>query len=297
MGKLLDRINECGDIKKIKKEEYDELASEIRAFILENVSKTGGHIASSLGAVELTMALHLCLDLPKDKLIWDVGHQSYTHKLLSGRKDAFGSLRKYGGLSGFTNMKESPADAFGAGHSSTSISAAIGYCRARDLMGEDYNVVCVIGDGSMTGGMAYEALNDANSLKSNLIIILNDNEMSIGKNVGGLSKYLNHIRTRKSYMDLKEDLKNKLSKIPKGESLVKSMSRSKDNLRQLILEGGFFEDLGIDYMGPIDGHNINELVRTINAAKRRNEAVLIHVVTKKGKGYEPAERDPQAYHG
>ena len=298
MSGYLDRINEANDIKKIEPEAYDALASEIRSFIIEYVSEHGGHLASNLGVVELTMALHLCMDFPNDKLIWDVGHQAYTHKLLTGRKEDFSGLRTFGGMSGFPKHKESPCDAFDTGHSSTSISAALGYARARDLKGEDRNVVAVIGDGSLTGGMAYEALNNVSHLKSNMIIVLNDNKMSISENVGGLSKHLTALRTRESYMDFKMDVEKKLKQIPHvGDSVARSVKKSKDSIRQLFVKGGFFEDFGIKYIGPIDGHDIKEMVRVLNALKRLNEPVVMHVVTQKGRGYVPAEQNPSAFHG
>ena len=298
MSGYLDRINEANDIKKIEPEAYDALASEIRSFIIESVSEHGGHLASNLGVVELTMALHLCMDFPNDKLIWDVGHQAYTHKLLTGRKEDFSGLRTFGGMSGFPKHKESPCDAFDTGHSSTSISAALGYARARDLKGEDRTVVAVIGDGSLTGGMAYEALNNVSHLKSNMIIVLNDNKMSISENVGGLSKHLTALRTRESYMDFKMDVEKKLKQIPHvGDSVARSVKKSKDSIRQLFVKGGFFEDFGIKYIGPIDGHDIKEMVRVLNALKRLNEPVVMHVVTQKGQGYVPAEKNPSAFHG
>lgn len=298
MSGYLDRINEANDIKKIEPEAYDALASEIRSFIIESVSEHGGHLASNLGVVELTMALHLCMDFPNDKLIWDVGHQAYTHKLLTGRKEDFSGLRTFGGMSGFPKHKESPCDAFDTGHSSTSISAALGYARARDLKGEDRTVVAVIGDGSLTGGMAYEALNNVSHLKSNMIIVLNDNKMSISENVGGLSKHLTALRTRESYMDFKMDVEKKLKQIPHvGDSVARSVKKSKDSIRQLFVKGGFFEDFGIKYIGPIDGHDIKEVVRVLNALKRLNEPVVMHVVTQKGRGYVPAEQNPSAFHG
>ncbi len=248
--------------------------------------------------LELTMALHLCMDFPNDKLIWDVGHQAYTHKLLTGRKEDFSGLRTFGGMSGFPKHKESPCDAFDTGHSSTSISAALGYARARDLKGEDRTVVAVIGDGSLTGGMAYEALNNVSHLKSNMIIVLNDNKMSISENVGGLSKHLTALRTRESYMDFKMDVEKKLKQIPHvGDSVARSVKKSKDSIRQLFVKGGFFEDFGIKYIGPIDGHDIKEMVRVLNALKRLNEPVVMHVVTQKGRGYVPAEQNPSAFHG
>lgn len=259
---------------------------------------SGGHLASNLGVVELTMALHLSLELPKDKLIWDVGHQSYTHKILTGRKDGFDQLRKYGGMSGFPKRKESACDAFDTGHSSTSISAGIGYACARDLMKEDYSVVSVIGDGALTGGMAYEALNNASQLKSNFIIVLNDNEMSISENVGGISSYLSNIRTSESYTGLKTGIENTLNKIPGyGDRLIKGIRNTKQGIKQFFVPGMFFEEMGIKYFGPVDGHNIGQMLRIFRDAKKVNGAVLVHVKTKKGKGFEPAERMPSRFHG
>ena len=298
MSDLLKDIQKANDIKNILPEKYGELAQEIRDFIIQSVSETGGHLASNLGVVELTMALHLCLDFPKDKLIWDVGHQSYTHKILTGRKDAFGGLRSYGGISGFPKQKESDCDAFDTGHSSTSISAALGYAKARDLAGEHYTVAAVIGDGSMTGGMAYEALNNVARLNSGLIIILNDNKMSISENVGGFSKYLNDLRMRQSYVNLKDDVETALRRIPRiGDSVAEGVKRSKDSLKQMLMPNGFFEALGIDYLGPIDGHDIRQLIRGITVAKRSRRPIVLHVLTKKGRGYEPAENSPSDFHG
>ena len=295
---FLEKINKPNDIHKIALADFPQLADEIRQFLIESVSRTGGHLASNLGAVELTLAIHNVLDFPEDKLIWDVGHQAYTHKLLTGRKEDFSGLRTFGGMSGFPKHKESPCDAFDTGHSSTSISAALGYARARDLKGEDRTVVAVIGDGSLTGGMAYEALNNVSHLKSNMIIVLNDNKMSISENVGGLSKHLTALRTRESYMDFKMDVEKKLKQIPHvGDSVARSVKKSKDSIRQLFVKGGFFEDFGIKYIGPIDGHDIKEMVRVLNALKRLNEPVVMHVVTQKGRGYVPAEKNPSAFHG
>ena len=295
---LLDSIQKANDIKKIKEKDLDSLAAEIRQFLIEKISVSGGHLGSNLGAVELTMALHLSLDLPTDKIVWDVGHQSYTHKILTGRREGFETLRKFGGMSGFPKRKESDCDSFDTGHSSTSISAALGYARARDLKGEDRTVVAVIGDGSLTGGMAYEAQNNVSHLKSNMIIVLNDNKMSISENVGGLSKHLTALRTRESYMDFKMDVEKKLKQIPHvGDSVARSVKKSKDSIRQLFVKGGFFEDFGIKYIGPIDGHDIKEMVRVLNALKRLNEPVVMHVVTQKGRGYVPAEQNPSAFHG
>lgn len=298
MTAILEQIKEANDIKKIKPSEYAALAEELRTFIIQSVSETGGHLASNLGVVELTMALHLCLDLPKDKIIWDVGHQSYTHKILTGRKDEFAGLRSFGGMSGFPKHRESSCDAFDTGHSSTSISAALGYARARDLQGEDYTVVAVIGDGSLTGGMAYEALNNAVRLNSNLIIILNDNNMSISENVGGMSKYLNRIRTNENYLEFKSDVESALRRIPGvGDSLAYGVKKVKDSVKQMLVQGGLFEDLGVEYMGPVDGHDMGQLIRAIKAAKHEKNAVLVHVITQKGRGYEPAEDNPSEFHG
>ena len=295
---VLDRINEVNDIKSIDTEEYDELAGEIRQFLIEKVSKKGGHLASNLGAVELTMALHLALDLPDDKIVWDVGHQSYTHKILSGRKDDFDSLREYGGLSGFPKRRESECDAFDTGHSSTSISAALGIVSGNRILGKKGTVVAVIGDGALTGGMAFEALNNAATIKQNMIIILNDNEMSISQNVGGMSSYLSDVRTAVGYNNFKDGLAAKLNNIPViGDKLVNQLKKTKSGIKQLVIPGMLFENMGITYLGPVDGHNIEKLVRVINEAKRPNHPVLIHVITQKGKGYAPAERHPSKFHG
>ncbi len=295
---LLEQIREVNDIKKIEKEKLPELAQEIREFLIDKISTTGGHLASNLGVVELTMALHLAFDLPKDKIIWDVGHQSYTHKILTGRKDGFDQLRKYGGMSGFPKRKESDCDAFDTGHSSTSISAGIGYVCARDLQGEDYSVISVIGDGALTGGMAYEALNNAAQLKTNFIIILNDNNMSISENVGGISAYLSNIRTAESYTGLKSGLENTLNRIPVyGDKLIKGLRNTKQGIKQFLVPGMFFEEMGITYLGPVDGHNISQMLRVLRDAKRVAGPVLVHVNTKKGKGFDPAERMPSRFHG
>ncbi len=293
----LEQIEKENDIKKILPEHYDELAEEIREFLIDKISVTGGHLGSNLGAVELTMALHLSLNLPEDKIIWDVGHQSYTHKLLTGRREGFESLRKYHGMSGFPKRKESNCDAFDTGHSSTSISAGLGLVKARDLRREKHTIVSVIGDGSLTGGMAYEALNNAAKLETNYIIILNDNNMSISENVGGVSKYLNSIRTAPSYLNLKEDIYRKLRAGKHGEAAVAAIRRAKSSLKHLVVPGMFFEDMGITYLGPVDGHNMKDLMHAMKEAKRFKKAVLIHVVTQKGKGYLPAERHPARFHG
>ena len=292
---LLDQINKTGDIKAIPKSQYPELAQEIREFLIEKLSVTGGHLASNLGTVELTMALHATLDLPEDKIIWDVGHQCYTHKLLTGRKDQFDSLRQFGGMSGFPKRCESDADCFDTGHSSTSISAGLGMVKARDLKGEDYTVVSVIGDGSLTGGLAYEAMNNAAKLETNYIIILNDNEMSISESVGGMRKYLDSVRTAEGYLNLKWDVYEQLRN--SNPKMVNSIRRAKNSFKQLIIPGMVFENLGITYLGPVDGHDTNALMRAINEAKKVKKAVMIHVMTKKGKGFEPAERHPARFHG
>lgn len=294
---LLEKINEPNDIKKLEASDYDVLAKEIREFLIKKISVTGGHLGSNLGTVELTMALHLSMDLPEDKIVWDVGHQSYTHKLLTGRREGFDNLRKHGGMSGFPKRKESQCDAFDTGHSSTSISAALGLAKARDIQGKDNCIVAVIGDGSLTGGMAYEALNNAASLESNFIIILNDNNMSIAENVGGVSKYLNDIRTGEKYLNLKEGVYNTLKSMPKGDAMVRGIRRAKSSVKHLMIQGMFFEDMGITYLGPVDGHDIPAMLRVIQEAKRVKGPVLIHVKTQKGKGYGPAERHPARFHG
>ena len=292
---LLDQIEGPGDIKKLSPNEWDSLAEEIRRFLVRKVSMTGGHLASNLGTVELTMALHLALDLPNDKIVWDVGHQSYTHKILTGRKDGFDNLRQYGGISGFPKRSESETDVFDSGHSSTSISAALGLARARDILGEKRTIVAVIGDGAMTGGLAYEGLNDASRMNSNLIIILNDNNMSISPNVGGVSSYLSDIRTSSGYIQLRDKIHDSLSDTVPG--VVKGISRAKQSIKSLMVPGMLFEEMGVTYLGPVDGHNIKSIIKSIEEAKRVNKAVLIHVCTKKGKGYLPAERKPSRFHG
>ncbi len=292
---LLNRIKKANDIKMIPDNRLDDLALEIREFLIDKISHTGGHLASNLGAVELTMALHMELKLPEDKIIWDVGHQSYTHKILTGRKDGFDTLRKYGGLSGFPKRSESDCDSFDTGHSSTSISAGLGMVKARQLAGDNYTVVSVIGDGSLTGGLAYEALNNVAKLDTNYIIILNDNEMSISENVGGMAKYLNHVRTNEGYLNLRDDIYNSLKNTrPK---VVRGIRRAKNSFKQLFVPGMVFENLGVTYLGPIDGHDIPALRAAIREAKKVRKGVLIHVVTKKGKGFEPAEKHPARFHG
>ena len=294
---VLEKINQPNDIKSLTDEELKILASEIREFLIEKISVTGGHLASNLGVVELTMALHLALDLPKDKIIWDVGHQSYTHKLLTGRREGFDGLRKYGGMSGFPKRKESECDCFDTGHSSTSISAGLGYALAREITGEDYKVVSVIGDGALTGGMAFEALNNAARLKSNFIIILNDNNMSISENVGGLSSYLAGFRTADAYLDLKLNVLNSLNKMPYGDKMVSKIRKTKSGIKQLLIPGMFFEEMGIVYLGPVDGGDLHGIVKLLREASHIDGPVLIHVMTHKGAGYAPAERHPARFHG
>ncbi len=293
---LLEKIEQANDIKQIAPEDYGVLAEEIRQFLIQTISVTGGHLGSNLGAVELTMALHLFLNLPEDKLIWDVGHQSYTHKILTGRRDGFVNLRKFGGMSGFPKRKESDCDCFDTGHSSTSISA--GMVKARDIQGGSQTIVSVIGDGSLTGGMAYEALNNASRLETNFIIVLNDNNMSISENVGGVSKYLNNIRTADTYLGLKEGVYNSLhGKSKYGDKVVSQIRRAKSSFKHLVVPGMFFEDMGITYLGPVDGHNIPEMVHMLKEARKVKKAVLLHVITQKGRGYTPAERHPARFHG
>ncbi len=294
---LLETIGQANDIKKIRKEDLGDLAQEIRDFLIRTISVTGGHLGANLGAVELTMALHLALDLPKDKIIWDVGHQSYTHKILTGRKERFETLRQFHGLSGFPKRKESDCDVFDTGHSSTSLSAGLGLVKAREITGGSETIVAVIGDGSLTGGMAYEALNNAAKLETNFIIILNDNNMSISENVGGMSKYLNSIRTASSYLDLKKGIYNALQGTKRGDSTINRIRRAKSSFKQLVIPGMMFEDMGITYLGPVDGHDIPALVATIQAAKRVEGPVMIHALTEKGRGYRPAERHPARFHG
>ena len=295
---LLETINNPNDIKKIDPKDYGELAKEIREFLVKKVSATGGHLASNLGVVELTIALHLFLDLPTDKLIWDVGHQAYTHKLLTGRRKEFDSLRQFEGMSGFPKTSESDCDAFNTGHSSTSISVADGIVRARELKGEKFKVVAVIGDGALSGGLAYEALNNAGNLKSNMIIVLNDNKMSISENVGAMASYLGKLRTSSKYTGIKMKVEEGLSRVPGvGKMVIKSLKTSKDSIKSLVVPGMFFENMGITYIGPIDGHNIQIVTNALNAAAQSNNPVLVHVITKKGKGYRPAEKDPSKFHG
>ncbi|MCD8152419.1 MAG: 1-deoxy-D-xylulose-5-phosphate synthase, partial [Clostridiales bacterium] len=294
---VLDLINEPNDIKKLSQEQMPKLAEEIRTFLVEHVAKTGGHLASNLGAVELTMALHLVLNFPEDKLIWDVGHQSYTHKILTGRKDGFDHLRQMGGMSGFPKRTESDCDCFDTGHSSTSISAGLGMARARDLKGETYSVVSVIGDGAMTGGLAYEALNNAADLKTNFIIVLNDNKMSISENVGGLARHLASMRMAEAYQEFKSDVHSSLDRLPYGERVARRIHKTKSSLKQLLIPGMIFENMGITYLGPVSGHNLGDMLHILREAKKVNGAVVVHVLTDKGKGYLPAEQSPDRFHG
>ena len=295
---ILEKIKEANDVKQLSLSECEQLAQEIRDFLIRSLSETGGHLASNLGVVELTIALHRFLHFPEDKLVWDVGHQAYTHKILTGRKEQFATLRKTGGLSGFPKRKESDCDAFDTGHSSTSISAGLGLVQARDLKGENYQVVSVIGDGALTGGMAYEALNNAAELKKNFIIILNDNEMSITRNVGGMSSYLDHIRMAAPYTELKMGVTNALKKIPKvGDGMVDALHKAKSSIKQLVIPGMLFENMGLTYLGPVDGHDMRQLGKVLQEAKRKQGPVLIHVLTEKGRGYEPAMRHPARFHG
>lgn len=294
----LEKINKTGDIKNLSPCEHEALAREIRQFLIEKLSVTGGHLASNLGVVELTMALHLVFDLPTDKIVWDVGHQSYVHKILTGRKQGFDELRQFGGMSGFPKTNESECDAFNTGHSSTSISAGLGIVKARDLQQNNYSVISVIGDGSLTGGMAYEAMNNAARLKTNFIIVLNDNNMSISKNIGGISKHLSTIRTTASYNDLKRRITNHLQQVPVvGKDMIDKISKTKSSIKQLFVPGMLFENMGLTYLGPVDGHNLEAVIEILNSAKRVKGPVVVHVITKKGKGYAPAEHYPSAFHG
>lgn len=294
---MLERITGPGSVKKLQVNELPELADDIRKLLIETVSRTGGHLASNLGAVELTIALHYVYTLPGDKIIWDVGHQSYTHKILTGRRDVFHTLRQENGLSGFPRRSESSCDAWDSGHSSNSISAGLGYVRARDLNHDDYSVCSVIGDGALTGGMAYEALNNAAQLRSNFVIVLNDNNMSISRNVGGVHNYLAQLRTSPKYTDLKDSVKQHLEKRPGGNELVRRIQRTKNSIKELMIPGMFFEDMGITYIGPVDGHDIPALIEALRIARRKKGPVLVHVVTQKGRGYLPAVRHPERFHG
>jgi len=295
---IIYRINDSDDIKKLNAEQMMILADEIRHFLIETVSETGGHLASNLGIVELTLALHKVFSTPKDKIVWDVGHQSYVHKIITGRRDRFDTLRQIDGLSGFPKSCESESDCFNTGHSSTSISAALGFAKARDILGENYSVVAVTGDGAMTGGMAFEALNDAGRSRNNMIIILNDNGMSISKNVGGFSRYLSKIRTQPIYSKAKEDIDSLLKRLPAiGNSAARALNRAKGSIKYMLIPGMLFEELGLKYLGPIDGHDMEELTNVLSRAKKLKGPVLIHVLTQKGKGYRFAENKPQEFHG
>ena len=295
--KLLDTINSPVDVKALTEEQLVQLAGEIRQLIIEVTAKNGGHLAPNLGVVELTLALHKVFSTPKDKIVFDVGHQAYIHKIITGRREVFHTLRQYGGLSGFPKRSESKHDAFGVGHSSTSISAALGMAVARDVKGEDYDVVAVIGDGSMTGGLAFEALNNAGDLHKKMIVVLNDNEMSISKNVGAMSDYLYHLRTGETYTKIKHDLEGWLSNVDFGGDVLKVIRRIKGSVKNLVLPTSIFEELGFTYLGPIDGHDIHSLLEVMEAAKHIDGPVLVHVITKKGKGYAPAEESPNKFHG
>ncbi len=297
MKRLLDSVNCPEDIKKLNISQLNRLALELRAFLLENVSVTGGHLASNLGVVELTLALHYCLDIPKDKIVWDVGHQAYIHKILTGRKDAFKTLRQLDGISGFPKPNESEYDTLTAGHSSTSISIALGLACARDLSGGNEKIAAVIGDGSMTGGVAYEALNNAGRYNKNLIVILNDNQMSISNNVGALTRHLGEIRTGVKYLEAKDDVKKFLNRLPAGAPMVDTIKRTKKRIKYMFVQGVIFEELGFKYVGPVDGHNIEELISTIERVKKIEGPVLVHVKTVKGRGYKYAENNPAEYHG
>lgn len=295
---VLDSINKTNDIKNIPADELPQLATEIREFLIDHISHTGGHLASNLGTVELTMAMHLSFNLPDDKLVWDVGHQAYTHKILTGRKDEFDTLRQYGGMSGFPKRRESDCDCFDTGHSSTSISAGLGYVKARDLAGGKNYVVSIIGDGALTGGLALEALNNAAENQSNFIIVLNDNNMSISPNVGAISSLLTGIRGDNAYRDINDNVKSSLKKIPVyGEKIVSKVQKAKSGIKQLILPGMRFEDMGITYLGPVDGHDIGKLCKMFKIAKKMNSSVIVHVITEKGRGYEPARLKPEKFHG
>ena len=294
---MLNGINTPKDLKKLTYEEKEKLAKEIRDLVIKTVSNTGGHLASNLGVVELTIALHSIFDMPNDKIIWDVGHQTYIHKILTGRKEKISNLRKLGGIAGFPKSLESKYDCFNTGHSSTSISAALGMARARDIRGENNYIIAVIGDGALTGGMALEALNDAGSSNTNLIVILNDNEMSIRKNVGGISNFLTRVRTRKLYNNSNKYIKKAVSKIPiLGNVIIKIVRKMKYSIKQLIIPNMLFEDLGFKYLGPVDGHNIEDIEAILNKAKDLEGPILIHTLTKKGKGYIPAEENPDKFH-
>ena len=294
---LLDKINSPADVKKLSDEQLKQLAAEIRQLLIKVISHTGGHLAPNLGVVELTLALHKVFTTPQDKLVFDVGHQAYIHKIITGRREQFPTLRQYGGLSGFPKRCESEHDAFGTGHSSTSISAALGMAVARDLQGEDYNVVAIIGDGSMTGGMAFEALNNAGTLHKKMVVVLNDNEMSISKNVGAMSDYLYHLRTGETYNKIKNDIEGWLKNMEFGTDVLKAIRRLKGSVKYLMVPTSIFEELGFTYLGPVDGHDIHGLIEVLQAAKKIDGPVMVHVLTKKGKGYKPAEESPNKFHG
>ena len=294
---LLDKIKSPADVKKLSDEQLKQLATEIRQLLIEVISHTGGHLAPNLGVVELTLALHKVFNTPQDKLVFDVGHQAYIHKIITGRREQFPTLRQYGGLSGFPKRSESEHDAFGTGHSSTSISAALGMAAARDLQGEDYNVVAIIGDGSMTGGMAFEALNNAGTLHKKMVVVLNDNEMSISKNVGAMSDYLYHLRTGETYNKIKNDIEGWLKNMEFGTDVLKAIRRLKGSVKYLMVPTSIFEELGFTYLGPVDGHDIHGLIEVLQAAKKIDGPVMVHVLTKKGKGYKPAEESPNKFHG
>ncbi|MGA7829222.1 MAG: 1-deoxy-D-xylulose-5-phosphate synthase [Geobacteraceae bacterium] len=298
MYPLLEKIHSPADLKLLNNEELVTLAEEIRGFLLQNVSKTGGHLASNLGCVELTLALHYCFDSPRDKIIWDVGHQAYTHKILTGRRDTFHTQRQYKGISGFPKRTESPHDAFGAGHSSTSISAGLGMATANGLLGRDNKVISVIGDGSLTGGLAFEGLNQAGHLGKNLIVILNDNDMSISKNVGAFASFISRKLTGKYFRDLKKEMQSLLKAIPAiGSNILHFARKAENSLKGFLTPGTLFEALGFDYVGPIPGHDLPQLINVLRNCQSVDGPILIHVMTKKGKGYLPAEKDPDVFHG
>lgn len=297
MDKIIDKVGEPKDLKKLGPAELSQLADEIRQLLVETVTQTGGHLASNLGVVELTLALHSVFDSPRDKIVWDVGHQAYVHKLLTGRKERFSTIRQYGGLSGFPDPRESPHDAFGSGHASTSVSAALGIAVARDLKGEDYHVVAVTGDGAMTGGLALEGINNAGHLGTRLIVVLNDNQMSISPNVGALAKHLNRLRTDPRYHQAKADVERALMRVPLGQEIVHALKRVKQSVKGLVIPTMFWEELGFTYVGPVDGHNIEHLRETLTLAKAVQRPVIVHVISTKGKGYTPAEQDAVAFHG
>ena len=297
MNKVLDRINSPKDLKSLSLPELKQLANEIREEIIQTVAKTGGHLAPNLGTVELTIALHYVFDTPKDKIIWDVGHQCYCHKILTGRRNSFHTLRQFGGISGFPNPKESPYDVFGTGHASTSISAALGISTAEYLKNDNGKVIAVIGDGAMTGGMAFEALNQAGELERDLIVVLNDNKMSISPNVGALSSFLSRKLTGRTFRRFKKEIERFLSSLPGGENIIHIVKRSEDSIKTLFTPGMLFLALRFDYLGPVDGHRLEALIKTFKHAREMSGPILIHVLTVKGKGYKPAEQDPTSFHG